>query len=1266
MPPIPIADEFYRASNDGEIDADLIQAFSHNYELTLAAHAGTGYGSGNATQATSNASAVVTGITLPTSAPAGGGYITFRVQYSGGGDISHTVPVATFYALTEVPTVGNPLDDTDSVEFSNADGSYRIGRRGATLVFAAGNIDTYTVTATLDSFVGYDSASTTGAIRNSSGAVTRDGQAYTLTSFRQHQTYIIAAMTPATNAETVFSGDHLDWNGNTLQFSDATYASGTWTWSSQTEGVLAAGDVDVSMQAPLTDSAGRVLAPRLPYASMTQDGIITSNERDRIHTSVDGAHLEDAPEHTADTLQDSDEFLIHDASVTQGSQLAEIRVDQVKELIRDTIGTALTAGTNVTITEQDAANTITIAASGTGGANDDRLDPTTTLPAPDTESAGSVRSFMPTGSEWGIYVNEPLPTAAASNTARGVASESAVTGVFVFTEVEAHGDRTQFQWRQAGAGGGQPASRVLIGRRHAGTSPPATLYAQVTAAGGPFNITYARNTGADTTTEYAYDDSATTITAGAGPVSIALYTDSGRTTAYAIKDERHWVRSASASVMATIPVSGFGPVAGYSTANVGTLTAQTIGLSTPTAPANGYSVTDNRITVPSAGTYRIEAVFQITNDGPTGGSRLYPRIHAQVVDSGGTATDVDWSYQQEYSGKSPTSGGGQGPSPVTFHYATTVEITDPTDTIRLIADGNAREIPNWGILATDSELRISSVVVATSATYTGLSQGDVDARVAAAGFATTAQLADADMAERVRDWIGTALTAGTNVTVTPDDAANTITIASTASGGLDQAAVDARIAAEVDDWALVENDRTLIPISKLPDKLQEIDEAVTGDGWDQDQTNGQVSSATAASQGSTIPTTLTYDKSTYEQSPRVTNYFVQVRVLVAQKTELANWRISLEETDQPRQNFVGTAWTHIGDQAGWAYYEQQIADLPVGVHVNIETFDPLSLDTSKIELLGATSPAQYYGTGFRVSDLGWHSLPAGGAMGSGGGLSISFMASLWRWSTTVPTPGVIPGATYGTTGWTGLPTNFNDRAENAPRVAGGGDTLYRYDFWITVTNGVYSVGRASIVAETALNTQYSNDIATDINAPGATTTWSSTPTASSRSFRVRDPYTGLWSQARSLAPDSGWKSLGRFDGFFGAMTPAHSLTLTPEVDLDSITWLVLEYEKYDSSGQTQWKSFVAIFAKFISTVGYGSGTNTVPHSISVGFRRDGQIGVSAYNLSNNIADDASEAAGFRFRFQRPNGVNDVNKVGAIVMEHPWSRSQRGYVNVWAY
>ena len=1184
MTPIPIADEFYRASNDGEIDADLIQAFSHNYELTLAAQAGTGYGSGNVTQATSNASAAVTGITLPTSAPAGGGYITFRVQYAGGGDISFTVPVATFYALAEVATTGNPLTDANSVEFSNADGSYRIGRRGAILEFASDTIATYTVTATLDSFVGYDSASTTGAIRNSSGAVTRDGQAYTLTSFRQHQTYIIAAMTPATNAESVFGGDHLDWNGNTLQFSDATYASGTWTWSSQTEGVLAVGDVDVSMQAPLTDSAGQVLTARLPVSELD----------------------------------------------SRWRQAAWANFGQPEP---------------------------------SGGGNDERLDPTTTLPAPDTESAGSVRSFMPTGSEWGIYVNEPLPTAAASNTARGVASESAVTGVFVFTEVEAHGDRTQFQWRQAGAGGGQPASRVLIGRRHAGTSPPATLYAQVTAAGGPFNITYARNTGADTTAEYAYDDSATTITAGAGPVIIALYTDSGRTTAYAIKDERHWVRSASASVMATIPVSGFGPIAGYTAADVGTLTAQTIGLSTPTAPANGYSVTSNRIAVPSAGTYRIEGVFQFTNDGPTGGSRLYPRIHAQVVDSGGTATDVDWSYQQEYSGKSPTSGGGQGPSPVSFHYATTVEIADTTDTIRLIADGHAREIPNWGILAANSELRISSVVIATSATYTGLSQGDVNTLIAAAGHATTAQLADAAMAERVRDWIGTALTAGTNVTITPDDAANTITIASTASGGLDQAAVDARIAAEVEAWAL-DGNTTPIPDDQFTSKHEEIIDAFDGEGWGY---AGGVTDPRSTPAGVNDVTGLTFTDGSYVQGPRQTNYWIVIRIPVGEKTNLAKWRLNASDTG--RQNEIAaTSWTYItnADTTQYAYYQHQIADLPSGATVGAQQESPFELDTNRVEIIGATAAAQYYGSGTSSTDIGWHVLPAGGAQGAGGGLSISFLASLWRWSNTVPTPGVIAGANYGATGWTGLPSNFNDRSENAVRVPGGNDQLYRYDFLITVTNGVYSVGRASIVAETSFNTQYSNDLASDINAPGATTTWSGTPTASSQSFRVRDLTTGTWSRARSLAPEAGWKSLGRFDGYFTGTTPAHSLTLSPEIDLDALTWIVFEYEKYDSTGTVLWKSFVAIFAKLIATVGYGSGTNTVPHSISVGFRRDGQIGVSAYNLSNNIANDASEAAGFRFRFQRPNGVNDVNKVGAIVMEHPWSRLQRGYVDVWAY
>ena len=190
-------------------------------------------------------------------------------------------------------------------------------------------------------------------------------------------------------------------------------------------------------------------------------------------------------------------------------------------------------------------------AQGPSGANAEphQLDPSVTLPPPDTIDEGALRSYKPSGGEFGLYLNQPRPGAEASNTAQGVAAQASSAGlpsgavVYQFREDEPHGDTTIFFWFSAGQGDSGLLSRLFIGKRHADADggPPASLYVRV--AQGSTTITagqMSRNAAADQTNEYAYDQSATRINLTAGTTRIEVYTDSGYATAYALRDEREW------------------------------------------------------------------------------------------------------------------------------------------------------------------------------------------------------------------------------------------------------------------------------------------------------------------------------------------------------------------------------------------------------------------------------------------------------------------------------------------------------------------------------------------------------------------------------------------------------------------------------------------------------------------------------------------------------------------------------------------------------
>lgn len=76
-------------------------------------------------------------------------------------------------------------------------------------------------------------------------------------------------------------------------------------------------------------NTGLVPVPKLPIASSSQSGIIGPDEFTRLLNSIDAGTLHDTPHLATTDLVDEDAFLLDDASINQGSQLREVRVDQL-------------------------------------------------------------------------------------------------------------------------------------------------------------------------------------------------------------------------------------------------------------------------------------------------------------------------------------------------------------------------------------------------------------------------------------------------------------------------------------------------------------------------------------------------------------------------------------------------------------------------------------------------------------------------------------------------------------------------------------------------------------------------------------------------------------------------------------------------------------------------------------------------------------------------------------------------------------------------
>ena len=133
-----------------------------------------------------------------------------------------------------------------------------------------------------------------------------------------------------------------------------------------------------------------------------------------------------------------------------------------------------------------------------------------------------------------------------------------------------------------------------------------------------------------------------------------------------------------------------------------------------------------------------------------------------------------------------------------------------------------------------------------------------------------------------------------------------------------------------------------IAATDLQIKPEEVINAFEGDAWNPigGVTNLRAAIYTASDiAGQAFSESLT-------QGPHLENNYVGIRIPLANKDDLTNIRLYIGENDGEDYHtlYPASGWTHLADDATYAYYTQQVSDHPAGDWFGIQSFTPLRLD----------------------------------------------------------------------------------------------------------------------------------------------------------------------------------------------------------------------------------------------------------------------------------------------------------------------------------